>query len=122
MSLLRSLLAQALATLLFLQWAGAPAHCLAMVALALDGSVICHADDSTPHHDGGPADSVPVSPDQSCPASHALGQAALTPEAPATPELITWSSPAPPSPPPATNPAAPRAPPQQPRAPPAPSV
>jgi hypothetical protein len=120
MSLLRSLLVQALATLLVVQWAGAPAHCFAMVALALDGSVICHADDGSPaHHD---SDRVPVSADQSCPASHALGQAALTPEAPATPELITWSTPTPPPPRPATNARATRAPPQQPRAPPARSV
>ena len=117
MSLLRPLLAQALAILLFLQWAGAPAHCLAMAALALEGSVICHADDGTPHHDG-----TPISADQSCPACHALGHAALTPEAPATPELIAWSAPTPPPPRPSANPAAPRAPPQQPRAPPAPSV
>jgi hypothetical protein len=112
---LRSLLAHALAVLLFLQWIGAPAQCLAMAAL--DGAVICHAGDATPHQGGGP-----ISPDQCCPACHALGHAALTPTPLVTPDLIAWSAPTPPRPRPLAGPTAPRAPPQQPRAPPARSV
>jgi hypothetical protein len=117
---LRSLLARALAALL-LQWGGAPAHCLAMAAMAHGGAVLCHADDGTRHQSDG-SGGVPVSPDQSCPACHALGNAALTPAAPAAPELVGWSVPAPPRPGSAADPMAPRAPPQQPRAPPALSV
>jgi hypothetical protein len=121
MSPLRSLLAHALAALLLLQWAAAPAHCLAMAALADGGAVICHADDGTPRHSDG-SGGVPVSPDQSCPACHALGHAALTPAPPAVPELVAWSAPTPPPPRLMADPAAPRARPQQPRAPPALSV
>ena len=66
---------------------------------------------------------VPMSADQSCPACHALGHAALAPAASAVPEPIAWSVPVLPAPrSPMAYPAAARAPPQQPRAPPALSV
>jgi hypothetical protein len=118
-NLLRSLLGQALAALLLLQWIGAPAHCIGMAAAALDGAVICHADGS--HGDDG-SGGVPVSADQSCPACHALGQAALTPAASVAPHPIAWPAPILQAPRPLAGPTSARAPPQQPRAPPARSV
>jgi hypothetical protein len=114
---LRSLLAQALAALLLLQWGSGPAHCLAMAALALDGAVICHASDGS-----APRQDAPLTQDASCPVCHALGRAIVTPEPPLVPLRLVWSAATSPTPRPATNPTAPRAPSQQPRAPPARSV
>jgi len=114
---LRSLLARALMILLLSQWGVAPAHCLAMAAAAVNGSVICHAGGGTQPHDG-----VPISPDQCCPACHALGQAALAPTPLSLPGLVAWWTAPPPPTPLGANPRAPRAPPQQPRAPPLRSV
>jgi hypothetical protein len=113
----QSLLARALAVLLLVQWAGGPAHCLALAAFTAGAGVICHAEPSTPDHPDGKA-----SLDQACPACHELGQLAAPVAPVALPERVVWWVAAPPAPAALIIASVPRAPPQQPRAPPATSV
>ena len=114
---IRSLFARALAVLLLVQWAGGPAHCLAMAAFSADAGAICHADPGSPDHPDGKA-----SLDQACPACHALGHLAAPVTPTAFPHRVVWFVAAPPAPAPLTVASTPRAPPQQPRAPPSASV
>jgi hypothetical protein len=115
----RSLLARALAGLLLLQWSGGPAHCLATAAFSPDAGVICHADTGTSGNPGDPPGGL--SPDQVCPACHALGQLVLPASPTALPQRIEWLAPVAPPPEPIV-PTAPRASPLQARAPPEASV
>ena len=90
MSLVRLWLARALVALLLVQWANAPVRCLATAAFNSEAPFLCHADPDGSSHSGGRSGGA-VSPDQCCPACHALAHISL-PDNPAGFEFhVTWS-------------------------------